>query len=120
MPGGAVDDGERLVLGRSRAFVSHTHDSLGIFYVIASVFGVIAGVFGHAMNGEEHGVEPGMVAVTKPGGEVIQRTLSEEPVKALLIWVPGGESDRLASAEEWMLINRRAAFGSGLANGKRA
>ena len=72
----------------------HRHGSLEIFYVVE-------GVLGHVVNGEEHRIEPGMVGVVKPGDEVIHRVLSEVPVRAVVMWVPGGESDRIAPRERW-------------------
>jgi len=39
--------------------------------------------------------------VVKPGDEVMHRVLGDTPVKAVVIWVPGGESDRIAPPERW-------------------
>ena len=72
----------------------HSHGAMEIFYVVE-------GVLGHVVNGEEHRIEPGMVGVVKPGDEVIHRVLGDEPVTALVIWVPGGEADRIAPPERW-------------------
>ena len=66
---------------------THQHGSMEIFYVVE-------GILGHVVNGEEHRLEPGMVGVVKPGDEVLHHVLSEGPVKTVVIWVPGGESDR--------------------------
>ena len=75
----------------------HRHGAMEIFYIVE-------GVLGHVVNGEEHRLDPGMVGVVKPGDEVIHRVLSEGPVKALVLWVPGGESDRIAPADRWTRI----------------
>jgi len=75
----------------------HRHGALEIFYVVE-------GVLGHVVNGEEHRVQPGMVGVVKPGDEVMHRVLSDVPVKALVLWVPGGEAERIAPAERWTRI----------------
>ena len=75
----------------------HRHGATEIFYVVE-------GVLGHVVNGEEHRLEPGMVGVVKPGDEVMHRVLSAEPVKAVVLWVPGGESDRIAPRDRWTRI----------------
>lgn len=77
----------------------HQHDVLEVFYVVE-------GVLGHRVNGEEHRIEPGMVGVVKPGDEVVHSVESDGPVRALVIWVPGGEADRVAPPEEWTETGR--------------
>jgi mannose-6-phosphate isomerase-like protein (cupin superfamily) len=72
---------------------SHRHGATEIFYVIS-------GVLGHVVNGTEHRIEPGMVAVVKPADEIMHRVL-EGPVKAVVIWVPGGEGNRIQPAQNW-------------------
>lgn len=72
----------------------HRHTATEIFYVVE-------GTLGHVVNGEEFRVEPGMVGVVKSGDEVIHRVLGSEPVRALVLWVPGGEADRIAPRERW-------------------
>ena len=81
----------------ANASAGHRHGAMEIFYVVE-------GVLGHVVNGEEHRIEPGMVGVVKPGDEVIHRVLGDEPVKAVVIWVPGGEGDRIAPSERWTPI----------------
>lgn len=71
----------------------HRHGATEIFYVIS-------GVLGHVVNGTEYRIEPGMVAVVKPADEIMHRVL-EGPVKAVVIWVPGGEGNRIQPAENW-------------------
>ncbi len=75
----------------------HSHGATEIFYIIE-------GVLGHVVNGEEHRLGPGMVGVVKPADEVIHRVLSDQPVKALVLWVPGGEGDRIAPRDRWTPI----------------
>jgi len=77
----------------------HTHTSLEIFYVVE-------GTLGHVVNGEEFRIEPGMVGVVKPGDEIIHRVLGDDPVRALVMWVPGGEADRIAPRDRWTEIGR--------------
>lgn len=73
---------------------AHRHGATEIFYVVE-------GVLDHVVNGTAYRLEPGMVGVVKPGDEVIHRVASDLPVKALVLWVPGGEADRLAPADRW-------------------
>ena len=37
-----------------------------------------------------------MVGIVRPGDVVVHRVISDVPVKALVIWAPGGEADRIA------------------------
>lgn len=67
---------------------AHSHGSLELFYVID-------GVLGHEVNGRMERLEPGMLGFVKPGDSVRHSVLSAVPVKAVVIWVPGGEADRL-------------------------
>lgn len=66
----------------------HFHGKMEIFYVLS-------GRLGHTVNGVAHVLEPGMVGVTRVGDAVAHAVLSDEPVRALVIWVPAGEADRL-------------------------
>jgi hypothetical protein len=36
-----------------------------------------------------------MVGIVRAGDQVIHHVVSDEPVKALVIWLPGGEAERL-------------------------
>jgi mannose-6-phosphate isomerase-like protein (cupin superfamily) len=65
------------------------HGRIEIFYILA-------GRLDHVVNGESHLLRPGMVGIVRPGDEVIHRVVSDVPVKALVIWAPGGEADRIA------------------------
>ena len=67
---------------------SNAHNSLEIFYVVE-------GILGHDVNGEAYSLHPGDVGYLKPGDQIVHRVLSETAVKALVIWVPGGESEAL-------------------------
>ena len=66
----------------------HLHGKMEIFYVLS-------GRLGHTVNGEAHVLEPGMVGVVREGDSVAHAVLSDEPVKAVIIWLPGGEADRV-------------------------
>lgn len=76
---------------------AHRHGATEIFYVVQ-------GVLGHVVDGAEHRLEPGMVGVVRRGDEVIHRVLSDVPVKAVVLWLPGGEADRLAPADRWQSV----------------
>ena len=73
----------------SSSSAEHKHGSSEIIYVLE-------GVLEHIVNGETHRIEPGMVGIVKPGDTVVHRVVPPGPVKALLVWAPGGEADRLA------------------------
>lgn len=75
----------------------HRHGAMEIFYVVE-------GVLGHVVNGTEYRLEPGMVGVVRSGDEVTHRVLSDVPVRAVVLWVPGGEADRIAPPERWTRI----------------
>lgn len=66
----------------------HHHGRVEIFYVLE-------GRLGHAVNGEKHVLEPGMVGIVRPQDEVAHSIESDGPVRALVFWAPGGEADRL-------------------------
>jgi quercetin dioxygenase-like cupin family protein len=68
----------------------HKHGKVEIFYVIS-------GRLGHTVNGEKHVIEPGMVGIVRPGDSVVHSVESDEPVKGLVIWAPGGEADVLVN-----------------------
>ena len=67
---------------------AHQHGSLELFYVVE-------GVLGHEVNGVAHRLEPGMLGFVKPGDAVRHSVLSPGPMRAVVIWLPGGEADRL-------------------------
>jgi mannose-6-phosphate isomerase-like protein (cupin superfamily) len=66
----------------------HAHTSLEIFYVVE-------GILGHEVNGKLFTLNPGDLGFVKPGDSIRHSVLSDVPMKALVIWVPGGEADRL-------------------------
>jgi len=91
---GEVEVGEiTFPAGGPAPTAGHRHGATEIFYIVE-------GVLGHVVNGQEHRLEPGMVGVVKPADEVMHRVL-EGPVKAVVIWVPGGEGSRIQPAERW-------------------
>ncbi len=66
----------------------HHHGRVEIFYVLE-------GRLGHTVNGHKHVLEPGMVGIVRPEDEVAHSIESSSPVRALVIWAPGGEANRL-------------------------
>lgn len=68
----------------------HVHAHVEIFYVLS-------GTFDHVVNGEAHRLTPGMVGIVRPGDTVIHRVIGDEPVRALVVWAPGGEIGRFDS-----------------------
>ena len=86
--GGEVDIAEITFAAGSRGR-GHLHNSIEIFYILS-------GEFEHTVNGTSHVLTPGMVGIVRPGDEVVHTVLSDEPVKALVIWAPGGEAARIA------------------------
>ncbi len=83
-----IEIGELILPADSPDSVSHAHGSLEIFYVVE-------GILGHEVNGKPFTLHPGEAGYLKPGDKVVHRVLSEGPVKALVIWVPGGEADAM-------------------------
>jgi len=66
----------------------HQHGSTEVFYVIE-------GRLIHVLNGEKHVLEPGTVGIVRKGDTIDHGVEGDVPVKALVIWAPGGEADRL-------------------------
>ncbi len=62
------------------------HGTVEIFYVLS-------GELDHIVNDESHILTPGMVGIVRTGDSVVHRVVGDEPVKALVIWAPGGEID---------------------------
>ena len=88
--GDEVDVGEiTFPVGSGAGSRSHTHGAVEIFYILS-------GQLDHIVNDTSHVLDPGMVGIVRPGDGVIHRVLSDVPVKALVIWAPGGEADRIA------------------------
>ena len=83
-----VEVGELILPVEFGAGAAHAHGSLEIFYVVE-------GVLGHEVNGKMHRLEPGDTGFVKPGDTIKHSVLSDGPVKAVVVWVPGGEADAL-------------------------
>jgi quercetin dioxygenase-like cupin family protein len=87
--GGAEVEVAELTLQPGGSAATHRHGSHELIYVLE-------GTLDHVVNGETHRLEPGMVGVVKQGDTVAHKVASTGPVKAVLVWAPGGEADRLA------------------------
>jgi hypothetical protein len=53
-----------------------------------------------------------MAGVVKPEDEIMHRVLSSTPVKAVVLWVPGGEGNRIAPAERWTRLGATVSSAS--------
>lgn len=87
--GDEVEVGEITIPAHSEPQRGHAHHAVEILYVLS-------GTLEHVVNGESHVLSPGMVGIVRPGDEVMHRVPGDLPVKALVIWAPGGEAARLA------------------------
>ena len=92
-----VEVGELFLPVASGESVAHQHGNLEIFYVVE-------GVLGHEVNGKAHRLEPGDVGIVKPGDTVKHAVLTDVPVKAVVIWVPGGEADLLIEHAGFVVV----------------
>lgn len=72
---------------------SHPHGSTEIFYVLS-------GELVHVVGGERHVLKPGMLGFVRPPDKVDHIVPGDEPVKALVIWAPGGEAARVLGSWE--------------------
>ncbi|MEJ2087044.1 MAG: cupin domain-containing protein [Gammaproteobacteria bacterium] len=66
----------------------HSHGAIEIFYVVS-------GRMNHVVNGTAHVLTPGEVGIVRPGDTVVHEALDGAPVRAVVIWAPGGEVERL-------------------------
>ena len=87
--GGAEVDIAELTFGPDYQGRVHTHGPIEIFYVLS-------GRLRHVVNGVAADLEPGMIGVVRSGDEVEHIVLSKEPLRTLVIWLPGGLAERIA------------------------
>lgn len=69
----------------------HSHDSTELFYVLE-------GRLIHIVGGERYVIGPGELGIVQAGDRVVHGLETDDPVRALVIWVPGGEIERLIRA----------------------
>lgn len=88
--GSEVEIGEiTFPVGAGASGGGHRHGAIEIFYVLE-------GELDHIVNGESHRLTAGGVGIVRSGDEVVHRVVGDTPVKALVIWAPGGEVGRIA------------------------
>ncbi|MFQ5528222.1 MAG: cupin domain-containing protein [Thermoanaerobaculia bacterium] len=85
--GGEVEIGELSLPGGAHG-APHEHRTLEIFFVLS-------GELEHVVNGQRSLLGPRSVGVVRPGDRVIHSVPAQEPVRALVIWVPGGAVSEL-------------------------
>lgn len=69
----------------------HRHGATELLYVIR-------GELDHTVNGVTRRLSPGMVGIVRLGDTVTHRVASPGAVRALVIWTPAGEAERLVRA----------------------
>jgi quercetin dioxygenase-like cupin family protein len=70
----------------------HLHGATEIFYILS-------GELEHVVDGKSHLLKPGMLGFVRPPAKVNHVVPGKDPVKALVIWAPGGEGHRIV--ERW-------------------
>ncbi len=66
----------------------HSHGAIEIFYILS-------GQLEHIVNGNSHFLKPGMIGIVRPEDTVSHKVPNDEDCRALVIWAPGGEIDRI-------------------------
>lgn len=66
----------------------HRHASIELIYLLS-------GELDHVVNGHAYRLRPGMVGIARPQDSVAHRVMSDEAVRALVIWTPAGELGRI-------------------------
>jgi len=69
---------------------AHRHTRVEVIYILS-------GEMDHVVNDVTHHLVPGMVGIVRPGDQVAHRVTSTSPVRALVMWAPGGELPRIES-----------------------
>jgi quercetin dioxygenase-like cupin family protein len=87
--GGEVEVGE-ITFQPGADSGDHVHGATEIFYVLS-------GELEHVVNGKSVTLGPGMIGHVRPPDNVRHRVPGKAPVKALVIWAPGGEAERITS-----------------------
>jgi quercetin dioxygenase-like cupin family protein len=73
-----------LTLPAGTSVPAHTHHSLEVIYVLA-------GTYGHEVNGHYYLLQPGMVGIVRPGDHVRHIVPAGAEARLLIVWAPGGE-----------------------------
>ena len=85
-----VEVGEITLPGNYRGG-GHRHGAIEIFYVLE-------GTMEHVVNDVPHRLTRGMVGIVRPQDTVTHNVIGDTPVKAVVVWAPGGEVDRIRGA----------------------
>lgn len=62
---------------------------------VTETFYVLEGTLDHVVNGEVTTLTPGMFGVVRPPDAVAHRVRGDEPVRAIVVWSPAGEFERI-------------------------
>jgi quercetin dioxygenase-like cupin family protein len=73
----------------------HLHGATEIFYVLS-------GELEHVVDGKSQLLKPGMLGFVRPPAKVNHVVPGKDPVKALVIWAPGGEAHRIV--DRWKKV----------------
>lgn len=105
-----------LPAGRPLTAGEHRHGSIEVFYVLE-------GELEHVVDGVPHRLGAGSVGIVRPGDPVRHRVVSADPVRALLVWVPAGELERVRpamAARELAVARSTASDAAGLTRLRRS
>ena len=77
---------------------AHTHKSIEVFYIIS-------GELEQTIRGESKRLTAGMSCLVPADTDTLHKVTSKEPVRTLVVWVPGGEEARIAV--DWKPVGSR-------------
>ena len=90
--GGNELDLAEVTIPAGTATPGHTHAPLEVLYVLS-------GIYDHEVNGKRYRLTPGTVGIVRPGDQVRHHATNGTDVKLLVIWAPGGNTERFSPAE---------------------
>lgn len=88
LPGGEAEIGEITLPAGYAGSTEHSHNSTEIFYVLQ-------GQLEQTVGGVSKTLGPGMIGVVPKNQTVVHGVAGDQAVRALIIWLPAGESARL-------------------------
>jgi ketosteroid isomerase-like protein/quercetin dioxygenase-like cupin family protein len=86
--GAEVEVAEITFPAGGRSGGAHRHGGTELLYILS-------GRLDHVVNDVVHRLDPGMTGIVRAGDRVEHRVSSAEAVRALVIWAPGGELERI-------------------------
>jgi len=86
--GGKELEAAEVTLPAGTTVPSHTHGSVEVIYVLA-------GVYGHEVNGRLYLLKPGMIGIVRPGDKVRHLVPRGSEAKLLILWTPAGEAEHV-------------------------